>query len=223
MLQKIRDKITGWFAIVFLGAIAVVFIFWGVQFESSVNVSAATVNGEKIPVEVVRRAWQDRQTELQQATRDELPTELVQQEQQRILEDFISRELLVQRAGELGYRVSDRELAEALANIPALQVDGVFSRDRYAALLRAQGRSEAEFEAEFRRDLEIGQLRNAVAVSAFALPGELRRRVELEGEVRDLDLVVLPAAVPLRKSPTGTARTRPVTGLWSRSHCSTCS
>ena len=194
MLQQIRDKITGWFAAVFLGAIAVVFIFWGVQFESSVNVSAATVNGEKIPVEVVRRAWQDRQTELQQATRDELPTELVQQEQQRILEDFIRRELLVQRAGELGYRVSDRELAEALANIPALQVDGVFSRDRYAAVLRAQGRSEAEFEAEFRRDLEIGQLRNAVAVSAFALPGELRRRVELEGEVRDLDLVVLPAA-----------------------------
>jgi len=194
MLQKIRDKITGWFAIVFLGIIAIVFIFWGVQFESSVNVAAATVNGEKIPVEVVRQAWQDRQAELQQLTRDELPAELVQQEQQRILEDFIRRELLVQRAGELGYRVSDRELAQALANIPALQVDGVFSRDRYAALLRAQGRTEAEFEAEFRRDLEIGQLRNAVAVSAFALPGELRRRVELEGEVREIDMVVLPAA-----------------------------
>ena len=194
MLQQIRDKITGWFAIVFLSVIAIVFIFWGVQFESSVNVAAATVNGEKIPVEQVRRAWQDRQTELQQLTRDELPPELVQQEQQRILDDFIRRELLVQRAGELGYRVSDRELAEALAEIPALQVDGVFSRDRYAALLRAQGRTEADFEAEFRRDLEINQLRNALAISAFALPGEVRRRIELEGEVRDVDLVVLPAA-----------------------------
>ena len=194
MLQQIRDKITGWFAIVFLGVIAIVFIFWGVQFESSTNVAAATVNGEKIPVELVRRAWQDRQSELQQLTRDELPPELVQQEQQLILDDFIRRELLVQRAGELGYRVSDRELAEALAEIPALQVDGVFSRDRYAALLRAQGRAEAEFEAEFRRDLEINQLRNAVAISAFALPGEVRRRIELEGEVRDVDLVVLPAA-----------------------------
>jgi hypothetical protein len=30
MLQKIRDKISGWFATVFLGAIAVVFIFWGI-------------------------------------------------------------------------------------------------------------------------------------------------------------------------------------------------
>ena len=194
MLQQIRDKITGWVAIVFLSVIAIVFIFWGVQFESSTNVAAATVNGEKIPVELVRRAWQDRQSELQRLTRGELPPELVQQEQQRILEDFIRRELLVQRAAKLGYRVSDRELADALAGIPALQVDGVFSRDRYAALLRAQGRTEADFEAEFRRDLEINQLSNAVAISAFALPGEVRRRIELEGEVRDVDLVVVPAA-----------------------------
>ena len=35
MPQQIRDKITGWFAAVFLGAIAVVFVFWGIQFESS--------------------------------------------------------------------------------------------------------------------------------------------------------------------------------------------
>jgi peptidyl-prolyl cis-trans isomerase D len=194
MLQQIRDKITGWVAIVFLGVIAIVFIFWGVQFESSANVAAATVNGEEIPVEQVRRAWQDRQAELQQTTRDELPQELIQQEQQRLLDDFIRRELLVQRAGELGYRVSDRELVEALADIPALQVDGVFSRDRYAALLRSQGRTEADFEAQFRRDLEVNQLQNALAVSAFALPGEVRRRIELEGEVRDVDLVVLPAA-----------------------------
>jgi peptidyl-prolyl cis-trans isomerase D len=204
MLQQIRDKITGWFAIVFLGAIAIVFIFWGIQFESSANVSAVTVNGEEVPVESVRRAWQERQTELQRATRDELPPEVVKQGQEQIVQEFIRRELLVQRADQLGYRVSDRELADALAAIPALQVDGKFSRDRYAALLRAQGRSEADFEAEFRRDLEINQLRNAVAVSAFALPGEVRRRVELQGETRDVDLVVLPAA-PFEAGVTLTA------------------
>ncbi len=194
MLQQIRDKITGWFAALFLGAIAVVFIFWGIQFESSVNVAAATVNGEKIPVEAVRRGWQNRQAELQQVPRDELPEELVKTEQQRLLEDFIRRELLLQRAASLGYRVSDRELVAALAAIESLQVDGQFSRDRYAALLRAQGRTEADFEAEFRRDLEINQLQNAVGVSAFALPGELNRRVQLMGETREVQMVVLPSA-----------------------------
>jgi hypothetical protein len=63
MLQKIRERISGPFAIVFLGAIAVVFIFWGVQFESATTSAAATVNGKDIPQEAVRRAWQDRQAE----------------------------------------------------------------------------------------------------------------------------------------------------------------
>ncbi len=113
--------------------------------------------------------------------RDELPPELVKSEQARLLDEFIARELLLQRAHESGYRVSDRELAESITRIPALQVDGKFSRDRYAALLRQQGRIEPEFEREFRRDLETSQLRNAIAMSSFVTPGELRRRVELAG------------------------------------------
>lgn len=214
MLQQIRDKITGWFAILLLGAIAVVFIFWGIETTSTVNQFAAKVNGEKIPLETVRRAWQDRQGELQQAMRDELPEELVKTEQQRLVDQFIRRELLVQRAGELGYRVSDRELAEAVAAIPALQVDGKFSRDRYAALLRSQGRSETDFEADFRRELEVNQLRNAMAVSAFALPGEMRRRVELEGEVREVDLAVVPAAA----YAAGVTVTPEAVEAWYREH-----
>jgi len=194
MLQKIRDKITGWFAAVFLGAIAIVFIFWGIQFESSVTAAAAKVNGEEISMQAVQRAWQDRQNELQQVLRDELPESLVKTEQQRLLDDFIRRELLVQRAAEAGFRVSDADLVEAIAAIPALQVDGRFSRDRYAAVLRSQGRTETQFENDFRRDLEVSQLSNGIGVSAFELPGEFTRRIALEGETRDVEYAVLPAA-----------------------------
>jgi peptidyl-prolyl cis-trans isomerase D len=194
MLQQIRDKITGWFATVFLGAIAIVFIFWGIQFESSVTAAAAKVNGEEISMQAVQRAWQDRQNELQQVLRDELPESLVKTEQQRLLDDFIRRELLAQRAAGAGLRVSDADLVEAIAAIPALQVDGRFSRDRYAAVLRSQGRTETQFENDFRRDLEVSQLSNGIGVSAFALPGELTRRIALEGETRDVEYAVLPAA-----------------------------
>jgi len=194
MLQKIRDKISGWFAAVFLGAIAVVFVFWGIRFEGSVTSAAAKVNGQSIPVETIRRAWQERQTELAQRIRDELPPELVKSEQKKLLDEFIAREVIVQRAHESGYRIGDAELAETLRQIPALQVDGKFSRDRYAALLRQQGRSEPEFEREFRRDLETNQLRNAIAVSAFVTPGEMKRRLELEGETREVSYAVVPAA-----------------------------
>ena len=194
MLQKIRDKITGWVAGVFIGVIAIVFIFWGIQFEDSGNTSAAQVNGESIPVPLVRRAWQNRLSELQRTTRDELPAELVETEQQLLLDQFIRREVLLQHAAELGYRVSDDQLARALQEIPALQVDGQFSRDRYTALLQQQGRSEAEFEDEFRRDLELSQLRNGILISSFVTPSELSRRVALEDESREADFLLLPAS-----------------------------
>jgi peptidyl-prolyl cis-trans isomerase D len=194
MLQKIRERISGPFAILFLGAIAVVFIFWGVQFESATTSAAATVNGKDISQQAVRQAWQDRQAELQTQLRDELPPELVKSEQAKLVDDFITRELLLQRAHESGYRVSDRELAESITRIPALQVDGKFSRDRYTMLLRQQGRSEPEFEQEYRRDLETSQLRNAIAISSFVTPGELRQRVELQGETREVAYAVVPAA-----------------------------
>jgi peptidyl-prolyl cis-trans isomerase D len=99
---------------------------------------------------------------LAQRVRDELPPELVKSEQKKLLDEFIAREVMVQRAQSSGYRISDAELAATLRQIPALQVDGQFSRDRYAALLRQQGRTEAEFEREFRKDLETNQLRNAM-------------------------------------------------------------
>jgi peptidyl-prolyl cis-trans isomerase D len=194
MLQQIRDKISGWFAIVFLGAIAVVFVFWGIRFENSVDKAAASVNGEKIPLGMVKKAWQERQTELQQQLRGEIPAAVAKREQSEMIDGFISRELLVQRAHEMGYVVSDQELAETLYAIPALQVEGKFSRDRYAALLRQQGRTEPEFEREFRRDLETSQLRGGIALSSFVTPGELRRRIAIEGETRDVEYAVIPAA-----------------------------
>ena len=140
------------------------------------------------------QAWQDRQSQLQQQIRDELPAELVRTEQQKLLDEFIDRDA---RAACPRQRVSrERSRArETLRQIPALQVDGQFSRDRYAALLRQQGRGEAEFERDFRRDLESNQLRNAVAVSSFVTPAELQRRVALEGESRDVAYAVIPAAV----------------------------
>jgi peptidyl-prolyl cis-trans isomerase D len=194
MLQKIRDKISGWFAFLFLGAIAVVFIFWGIRFESGPTSAAAKVNGESIPVEQVRRAWQERQTELQQAARNELPEAVVKVEQKKLLDEFINRAVLVQHVQAMGYRVSDVQIAREIEGIQALQVDGKFSRDRYAALLRAQGRSEADFEREFRSDIQVGQLRNGIGISSFVTPGELGRRIALEGETREFDYFTIAAA-----------------------------
>lgn len=191
MLQTIRDKITGWFASVFLGAIAVVFVFWGIDFKSSTGNFAAKVDGSRISTETVRRAWQQRQSQLQQMMRSDLPPELVKSQQAALLDEFIRNKLLTQRAAKSGYRISDEALANRIREIPQLQVDGKFDRDRYAMALRQQGRSEGQFEADLREDMAVLQLQSGITGSAFVTPAELDRRFALEKQERELDYVLV--------------------------------
>lgn len=194
MLQTIRDKITGWVATVFLGTIALVFTFWGVDFQAAGANFAAKVNGQKIASETVRRAWQQRQSQLQQMMRSDLPPEMVKSQQQAMLDEFVRSALLSQRAHKFGYRVSDEALAQRILEFPELQVDGKFSRDRYAMLLRQQGRTEPQFETELRSDLTIRQVQAGVAESAFVAPYELDRRFALEKQERELDYALIPTS-----------------------------
>ena len=198
MLQTIRDKISGLVATVFLGAIALVFIFWGahglVDFNVGPKTYAAKVDGEPIPTELVRRAWQQRQSQLQQMLRNELPPEMVKSQQETLLNQFVQESLLKQRAERYGYRISDQELAQRVMEMPQFQVDGKFSKDRYNALVRNTGLTETQFEAEMQNSLLIDQLRNAVVESAFVAPYELDRRYAMERQEREIDYALIPAS-----------------------------
>lgn len=195
MLQTIRDKITGWFAMVFLGAIAIVFIFWGVELGSVTGSSsyAAKVNGDTVPLDTVQKAWQERQSQLQQSLKAELPEELKKQQQAAVMDQYIRARLLAQRVEKQGLRASDADIANTLYGISALQVDGKFSRERYKAALVQEGMSEAQFEQQLRSDLELSQLQSGVVDTAFVTPSELARQQALQGEQRDIDYALLSA------------------------------
>src|SRR5690606_28578478 len=193
MLQTIRDKITGPIAWVFLGVIAIVFVFWGIDFQAGAVTYAAKVNGERISAQEVRRVWQQQQSRLQQMLRAELPDELVRAQQRAILDQFVRETLLEQRALDLGYRVSDATLAARVMSIPEFQVEGEFSKDRYIALLRSNGITEAQFEEDLRTDTLIRQLQSGVLDSAFVTPYELDRRYALQHQEREIDYVLIAA------------------------------
>jgi peptidyl-prolyl cis-trans isomerase D len=198
MLQTIRDKTSGIVATLFLGAVALVFIFWGahglVDFNMGPKTYAAKVDGERIPTETVRRAWQQRQSQLQQMLRDELPPDMVKSQQASLLDQFVQASLLKQRASRYGYHVSDQQLADRVMQYPQFQVDGKFSKDRYNAVVRSSGLTESQFEAELQSDLLIDQLRNAVIESAFVVPYELDRRYAMEKQEREIDYALIAAS-----------------------------
>jgi peptidyl-prolyl cis-trans isomerase D len=194
MLQTIRDKITGWVAAFFLGAIGVVFVFWGIDFQSGANTYAVKVNGEEVPVQTVQRAWQQRLSQMQQMLQGEVPPDLLKAQQSAMLNQFVQQTLLAQRARDFGYQVTDESLVERIREIPQFQADGKFSTERYNGMLAQAGYSTTQFESELKTELLITQVQNAVVDSSFVVPYELERRYLLDKQERELDYALIAAS-----------------------------
>ena len=194
MLQTIHDKLKGWVAGLVLGAIGLVFVFWGINWTLSAPTYAAKVNGKEISGAEVRQSYQQRLAQAERATNGNLTDVQRNEIKRRVLDDYVSSEALVTRADSLGYRVSDREVLQEMSQIPAFQVDGKFNIDHALALLHAQGRSVAEIEELFKRDVKLRQLDGALSVSSFATPSEVERLQALTREQREVSWALLPAA-----------------------------
>ena len=186
MLQTIHDKIHGWVAYVILGAIALVFVLWGINWTFGAPNYAAKVNGSEISVNDVREAYQRQLAQAERASNGGLDEARRGAIKQHVLDDFVSGESLLTRVEALGYRVSDADLLKAMAQIPAFQVDGKFDQGRAVAVLKAQGRSVAEVEGLIRRQVQLEQLDAAMRDTSFATDAELKRLRALTRQQRDL-------------------------------------
>jgi peptidyl-prolyl cis-trans isomerase D len=113
--------------------------------------------------------------------------------QDQVLESLIRRSLLTQRSHDLGYRVSDTALREAVQGEPAFQVDGQYSPDAAKAALAQAGISVDTYKEQLRTDLQQLQLEGGIRVSDFLTPAELTRLGELEDQQREVRYLILPA------------------------------
>lgn len=194
MLQTIHDRLKGWVAGVVLGAIGLVFVFWGINWTLSAPTYAAKVNGTEISPIEVRQAYQQQLAQMERQSNAPLDDTMRNVIKQRVLDQYVNSEAMVTRADELGYRVSDSELLAEMAKVPALQAEGKFDYGHALAVLRAQGRSPGEIEELFRRDAKLQQLDTALNASSFATPTEIKALRALTLQQRELSWLTLSAA-----------------------------
>src|SRR5213080_3153919 len=199
MLQRIGDALKGqkWLAYLVLGALAVVFAAWGAY--GVVNLSfggsnyAAEANGSKISLEEARDAWLRQQTQWQQRLGGaEIPPPLREKLQDQVLEGLIGRALLTQRTRDLGYRVSQDALREAVHSEQAFQVGGQYSPEAAKAALAQAGISLQTYEQDLRTQVQRVQLEGGIRASDFLTPLELTRLTDLEEQEREVRYLVLP-------------------------------
>ena len=192
MLQSIRDRFTGAFAMVLIALLGIGLTITLVDVDTGASRGnfAARVNGEEIPLADFQKVAQQQVLQQEQVTRSELPEAQKLQLQSNVLEGMVRTQVVAQYVNRDGYRVSDDRVVESIRSLPAFQVNGKFSSDGYRATLASQGISTAAFEQERRAALQIEQLQNGLLESAFFTPAEYRRFVLLEGEKRQVRFAV---------------------------------
>ena len=193
MLQTIRDKFTGWIAIVFIGLLSLTLIIsFGNMDQTPLQDNVViTVNGEEITLFEFQEEFSNKLAEFQDLLGDEVPEVLEQTIKESAGEDLIIRRLLLDYLSNSGYRVSPEYVAELIRNNESFQVGGVFNRQNYEAILASQGASVDQFENDLRLQLEINQLRRGLIETAFMTNAEFTQFIELQMQERSGQMLII--------------------------------
>lgn len=196
MLNFIRERAQGWIAWVIVGLLIIPFALWGINqyFGNGGKLVAANVNGTEISQREFQQAFYEQRSRMQQMLGGQYDAQLFDpQVKQRVINELIDRELLLQNADEMGYRVADKTVVATIQSIDAFRENGVFSTTLYQQQLQTQGQSPAAFEQRVKRMMVSGQLPDGLATTAFVTDAELDAVIKLEKQTRHFQYLVLAA------------------------------
>ena len=95
-------------------------------------------------------------------------------------------------AQKLGMQVTDQEMADYMRKYPNLFQDGKFiGKDYYAAMLAQQGTSIGEFEADLKRRMLVGRLREVAIEGAVVSEAEIEEAYHKKNDQIQLEYVKL--------------------------------
>jgi peptidyl-prolyl cis-trans isomerase D len=177
MLRLMRKHAGNWAIKILLGAIVIVFVFWGVgSFRAQRGGRVAMVNGDQITLDEYRDAYNNLVDQLRKRLGDKLDDKMIKtlQVKKQALNRLINNRLLIQEAEKLKLRVSDNELADAILHIPAFQRAGVFDRYLYKNVLDQLRMTPESFESAQKDQMLIDKLRELVTSNAKVSDQEVR-------------------------------------------------
>ena len=166
MLTSMRKNAGSFIIKLLLGAIVVVFVLWGVgSNQRSSNPEVARVEGRTITYAEYAKSYQQLVDNVRRQFGDNLDDETLKalNIREQALDQLVDRAVLLNRALDMGFRVSDAELAEHIRNVPFFQSNGQFDRIQYERVLAQLRMTPEAFEASQRDDMLIQKVSDIVA------------------------------------------------------------
>src|SRR5437764_12760245 len=182
MLDVMRSNAKSSLIALIFGAIILTFIFSFGRGSSGFRTRtpetwAAKVNGELVTASDFTRAYSTRFRQMPAMRGGKYTTDNARQDnlKSETLKGLVDQELIAQQADDLGLRVSDAEVADAIAKSAQFQQDGKFDFEYYKRLVEnGYGMSVTRFEEAYRRDLLRGKVIQAAIAGANVSDDEVK-------------------------------------------------
>ena len=182
-----RENAGSWIIKVLFGIIVVVFVFfYGFSSlrKADKDTTIAKVGNRKITMSQYQTAYKNTVEMYRSIYKTQFNEEMMEKLglKQKVLEDLIGREVLLQEAENRSIKVSDDEVKNAIFSMPMFQQDGRFSEALYLRALNYYGTTAAEFEKDKERELVLKSLETIITGSAKVSDQELRDMYRLQQE-----------------------------------------
>ena len=160
------------------------------------SAEAAIVNGKAIAFNDFQTTYSNLYQVYQNIYQDQFTPALEKQLKlaEKTLDSLIDQVLLQDEAERQQIEISGKELVDAIANIPAFQENGVFSKDRYLQVLAYQRLSSEQFEAMQRSELITTKVREQLQAGITVTDEEIDEEFRNNNEKVNLNYVSLTPA-----------------------------
>lgn len=161
MLKVLRKRKRSWIIFVVLGAIILVFIFWGIgSFKVDKRSIVARVNGKPITATEYAMAYQQQMNYYRNVFKDQFSDELLEKLnlKQNTIQMLINTELQLQEAKRQGIAASTEEIQKKIASVQAFQKDGAFDKNQYLQVLKANHILPGDYEKGVKDSLIIDKV-----------------------------------------------------------------
>jgi peptidyl-prolyl cis-trans isomerase D len=194
MLDFMRKHAQSWMIKAALGAVVVVFIFWGIWAPREGRQRELIKIGDYVITVTEARNYYHNMRDRYQSIYGERFNEDMARKlnlKERAVKDLVNRILLLQEAHRLGLKVGEEELESSIHSIPAFQKDGIFDQVTYSRALQRVRMNPKEFEANQRDLLLINKLQGLIISSVRVSEREIQEAYRQSFERINLERISL--------------------------------
>jgi peptidyl-prolyl cis-trans isomerase D len=152
-----------------LGAVVVVFIFWGIwNPHEGRERDLVKIDGQTISIVEAKNYYQRLRESYQSIYREMFTEEMAKKMglKERAVRDLVNKVLLLREAHRLGLTATPGEVQAVIQDSPTFQKDGAFDQATYLRFLQSRRMTAKEFEASLQQDLLLSKVQRLIISAA---------------------------------------------------------